>query len=339
MLGGVVAGALAAGCAPKLVGAGHPGEPAVGGGVVTTDLLGDDGVFRAALIGDGGSRPADPAARALVARVAEACGEGPACDAAVLLGDNFYGLGFLGPVWAEGPMMRRRFHERYAALVLPFFAVLGNHEYASPGPLVSVRHSARHPDAVAGTEPVWVQPFRYFAAYDAAGLELLFLDTYPLVGADPLPAVRARELTWLRAHCAANPGRRRVAFGHHPAATFGRYTGVAGELLSEEALDVLLACGVRTYASGHDHHLQRIDLRAPDGDVFHQIVSGKGGEVRTAYPFSDARTAVYRWGGVDWAATLLPDHTGDYGTNAYAGWADLRVAEGIEVTLETVEGR
>jgi acid phosphatase/tartrate-resistant acid phosphatase type 5 len=304
-------------------------------------LFGGDGVFRAALIGDGGSRPADPAARALVARVAEACAEGPACDAAVLLGDNFYGLGVFGPVWAEGPMMRRRFHERFAEVALPFFAVLGNHEYASPSPLASVRHTARHPEAGIVTRktkaPVWVQPFRYFAAYDPAGIELLFLDTYPLIGGDPLPALRARELAWLRAHCAATPGRRRVAFGHHPAATFGRYFGVFSELLSAETMDVLLTCGVRTYASGHDHHLQRIDVRGPEGDVFQQIVSGKGGEVRSAYPFSEAREAVYRWGGAEWMATLLPDHTGGYGTNAYAGWADLRVGAAIDVRLETVE--
>jgi hypothetical protein len=313
------------------------GEPPLSGGTVATDLFGPDGTFRAALLGDGGSRPADLFARALVASIGTTCAEGPACDAAVLLGDNFYGLGVLGLAFPEGPMMRRRFHARYAALEFPFFAVLGNHEYLSPAPLASVRHTARHPDGV----PAWIQPLRYWAARDGDDLELLFLDTMALIGETPLIALRDRQLAWLRDHCASTPApRRRVAFGHHPAITFGKYRDTPGELLSPQAMEVLIACGVRHYASGHDHHLQRIDLTTPDGDVFHQVVSGKGGVVREPYPFADeptrANPLARRWGGTSWLPTLATDHSGDLPTNAYVGWADLVVTRDGAVSARLV---
>ncbi|MDP2314377.1 MAG: metallophosphoesterase [Pseudomonadota bacterium] len=336
------------------------GEPPLGGGTLRAPLLGDDGLFRAVLIGDGGSRPADPSARALVSAVAAACAAGPTCDAAVLLGDNFYGLGALGLAAPEGPMMRRRFHQRYAPLALPFYAVLGNHEYLSPAPLASVRHTFRHREvAIAGDilvvtpkGPTWVQPWRYWALRDGDDLELIFLDTLALVGAvpGPLEALHDRQLVWLRDHCAATTApRRRIAFGHHPAATFGKYRDSPDDLLSTEVVEALLACGVRDYASGHDHHLQRIDLRTtrPDGtiDAFHQVVSGKGGAVRKAYPFADVEARAHPptkpWDGLSWVATLASDHTGDRVGNQYAGWTDLRVTRGpdgaVDVTT-TLEG-
>lgn len=330
------------------------GEPPRGGGVLQAGLFGPDDTFRAALIGDGGSRPRDPNARALVSRLVGACGEGPACDATVLLGDNFYALGVFGLMFPEGPMMRRRFHARYAPLALPFYAVLGNHEYLSPAPLASVRHTTRHPDEVkvvgdtlqvTPEGPVWVTPWRYWALRDGDDLELLFLDTYPLIGEAPrsLAGLRDRQLAWLREHCAADPApQRRIAFGHHPAVTFGKYRDTPGELLSVETMEVLLACGVRIYASGHDHHLQRIDLATTTGDVFHQVVSGKGGQVREPYPFADeptrTRGVAKVWAGQSWVPTLVLDHTGD-ATAAYAGWADLRVTRDGEVgvTLDTIE--
>ncbi|MDP2308956.1 MAG: metallophosphoesterase [Pseudomonadota bacterium] len=342
--------------APAESGAVAPfGEPPLGGGVLRAELLGEDGLFRAALIGDGGSRPADPLARALVSRIAAACEQGPTCDAAVLLGDNFYGLGALGLSSPEGAMMRRRFHERYAPLALAFYAVLGNHEYASPAPLASVRHTFRHPEvAIEGTAlrvtpegPTWVQPWRYWALRDGDELELLFLDTMALTGKTDLVDLRDRQLTWLRDHCASTPApRRRIAFGHHPAVTFGKYRDSPAELLSPEAMGVLIGCGVRHYASGHDHHLEHI-LLATAGDTFHQVVSGKGGEVREAYPFADeaarANPVAKVWAGKTWVPVLALDHSGDLLTNAYAGWADLRVTRGadgavdVAVTLDRTE--
>jgi hypothetical protein len=240
------------------------------------------------LIGDSGSRPRDPVAHG----VAEAAGAHCArlaggCDGIVLLGDNFYRMGLLGLRRPDGRAMRRQIEDRFPAL--PLYAVLGNHEYTFPPfahPLAMVRYSLgwegvgvergpqgptlRRADEDSGS--TLVIPHRYYALQDSqSGVQLLFLDTTPLHkgrGED--------QLAWMAQLC--DEPAWRVAFGHHPISSFGKYTG--GLPLGQEGLEGLADCAVRFYAAGHDHGLQEIELRLGEHPLIGHAVSGKGGAVR-----------------------------------------------------------
>lgn len=188
--------------------------------------------------------------------------------AIVSVGDNFYPDGVTS---ADDPQWQSKFERIYhhEALRLPWWAVLGNHDYRSE-PNAQIAYHAR--------QPRWNMPARYYRqdfAIDAVTTVALFgLDTQQLVtGADGW----RRQLTWLDSALGTDKATWRIVVGHHPIRSYGHYGDNA--LLVKELRPILDKHGIDVYCCGHDHDLQLI--RHPD-DGFLCAVSGAGGGVRAS---------------------------------------------------------
>lgn len=222
--------------------------------------------------GDAGS--GSRAQTAVAHRVGEFCAT-TRCDEVVLLGDNFYPRGVLGP---NDPLWTSRFVDVYGALGLPFWPALGNHDYlGSPGAQVGWT-------VPAGTPSTWNMPDRYYAR-DVGPARIIAVDTNGLV---------AKQKKWLKAALAA-PGSSgsqvvgsagsevtavgaepvagaprppwTIVYGHHPVWSGGAH----GDTRQMRSWGSLLR-RADFYLCGHDHD-QQVIVRP--GLV--EVVMGSGG--------------------------------------------------------------
>lgn len=214
------------------------------------------------------------------------------CDFVVLLGDNLYPEGAEDvddPVWQTG------FEEPYRDIDLPFYAVLGNHDYGGRFLFVDVdglgNEFDRGPVEVEYSQHSgkWRMPATHYTLrFGPVGF--VALDTNSILWDnddhgdqwDWFPGALAEmaDATWV------------VALGHHPYRSNGPH-GNAGEYetldftvpideldgADVEAFFDQLVCGqVDLYLSGHDHQRQWLDPSRCAGTEL--VVSGAGGEVK-----------------------------------------------------------
>jgi len=237
---------------PVAPGGGEPGAP-----------------VRFLAIGDAGEGNAD---QRLVGEAAAAVCAERGCDLVLYLGDNLYqdkddiaALDFAG-----------RFEEPYRGLDLPFYVVLGNHDY---GRWTVSRARAEAELAYAERSEKWVMP-DFFYSFTYGDVTFVGLDTNALYSGwvldwdDP-------QLDWLGQVMEADTPWT-VAFGHHPWRSNGKHGSAGGyegipllgwwlESVFEEQL-----CGrADLYLSGHDHNRQWL---APECGV-ELVVSGAGAKV------------------------------------------------------------
>ncbi len=221
------------------------------------------------------------------------------CDFGLLLGDNFYPDGVSSP---DDPQWKTKFEQPYAEILsagIPFYAVLGNHDYADNKDWSRGAHQL----AYGQTHPAFRMPAEHYS-FESGSASFLALDTSPLeagVGdAEGLQGARVKEWTSAR----ARPWL--IAFGHHPYRSNGT-NGNAGRRLARFVEDRL--CGrAELYLAGHDHNLQ---LLQPSRDCQTlQVVSGGGGYATYALPganpaFFQAQTLGFVYVAVDGARLTL----------------------------------
>jgi tartrate-resistant acid phosphatase type 5 len=196
------------------------------------------------------------------------------CDFALYLGDNFYEQGVAS---VDDPQFQTKFEQPYAGVDLPFYAVLGNHDYGDPPlqlwkPAFEIAYSAR--------SPKWRMPHYYYQV-SKENVDIFALDTQAVVA-----GIRERSNgEWLAGMLAASTADWKIVIGHHPYLSNGQhgnagnYEGCAWfcpEIVSGTKLRRLVesaVCGqAAVYISGHDHNMQWL---APScGTEF--IVSGAG---------------------------------------------------------------
>lgn len=215
----------------------------------------------------------------VAAAVASTCAaEG--CDFVLLLGDNIYNSGVDS---VEDPQWQSKFEEPYRDIELPFYAVLGNHDYG--GTLYGVSLGGlgnewdKGPIEVAYTDhsEKWTMPATHYTL-QMGHVGFVMLDTNSILWdevthgdqrawfATAVDDLRSSGAEWI------------IAAGHHPYLSNGRH-GNAGSYESIEVggtelpnpLPILnganvksffedLACGViDVYFAGHDHNQQWID--------------------------------------------------------------------------------
>ncbi|HEX4896687.1 MAG TPA: metallophosphoesterase [Solimonas sp.] len=235
------------------------------------------------------------------------------CDFALELGDNFY---LSGVESVDDAQFQAKFEIPYAALQLPIYVTLGNHDNsAGPGEGSANRKGDFQVDYhyLAGrTSDKFRMPARYYQFSAGEGLaEFWSLDSNPLTSivADPDPAWNfltygAAQQTWLKEGLRASKARWKIAFAHHPYLSnglhgnAGTYDGLPAALpLTSNGApwktlieDTLCAEGADLFFQGHDHDLEWIKPVAACGKT-HFVVSGAAEGPR---PFGDAaRNATY----------------------------------------------
>lgn len=184
------------------------------------------------------------------------------CNAVVMLGDNFYPHGVSSttdPGWLD---KFENVYDQPALDGVPFYAVLGNHDYgvgSFGSKAAQIEYSslpvARCGDTACAGARVsgkWVLPSAYYEV-DMGLVHLFALDTQLFVG--------TRQVEHMQRAVRRSRARWKIALGHHPLVTSGYHDdsgGLLGDLGMRHLLESVLCTGVDLYLAGHDHDLEYV---------------------------------------------------------------------------------
>lgn len=219
-------------------------------------------------------------ARGLADAVATVCAE-RGCDFVLYLGDTGYPDGYER---ADDPDFDTHFATPFAPLELPFFVVMGNHDYGGWRGAGNQWERADVMHALEARSSKWRFPApAYF--FDAGGVRFVALDTNRI-----LWGFGEREAEWIDPVVASAPGPV-VVFGHHPYRSVGRHGDagrydrlggvakvpgfrVAAGTYFAQFADAHLCGKVAVYLAAHDHDREWM---APVCGM-ELVVSGGGGD-------------------------------------------------------------
>lgn len=179
------------------------------------------------------------------------------CDFGLLLGDNFYETGVSS---TSDSQWKNKFEEVYA-LQIPFFALLGNHDYDG-NEQAEIDYS--------DLQDRWKLPspnyqITYPQGSSAPAIEIFVIDSNKVDSSSA--AALADALTTSQA-------RWKIAALHHPFYSNGPHPD--NEMGQNAFLIPLLCPAVDLVLSGHDHFFAQLDEPA-DGCRFQQFIAGTGG--------------------------------------------------------------
>jgi hypothetical protein len=179
------------------------------------------------------------------------------CAFAVLLGDNYYDIGVSSPT---DPQFSEKFEKPYAPVKVPFYVVLGNHDY---GQYANDWRRGDHQIEYSKTQPKYKLPAHYYT-FEKENVLFIVLDTSRLFHDKDarlqkdfvVQAIRKNTKKWI------------VVLSHHPYISngqhgnAGRYDGVpfppySGSVI-KDLLDKEICPHVDLVVSGHDHNLQTL---------------------------------------------------------------------------------
>lgn len=208
------------------------------------------------------------------------------CDFVQLLGDNIYDSGVSG---TSDPQWTTKFETPYGAVSLPFFAVLGNHDYGAGGAGTDFGRGQHQVDYTSKSTK-WKMPAKYYQRTEK-GVSLFGLDTNMVMF-----SMAGDQKKDMQGWIGASTSTWKIAFGHHPYYSngphgdAGRYEGVpyvpvvSGGAVKDFMDDVI--CGkVDVYICGHDHSRQWIKDKCKGTEL---IISGGGAsttELKGDHPF------------------------------------------------------
>lgn len=193
----------------------------------------------------------------------------------LVLGDNFYESGVTS---INDEQWQIKFEKMYwqPSLQVPFYAVLGNHDYRS-NPQAQVEYTT--------VSTRWKMPARYYTfSYptgDTTNVQFFCLDTQPLASLDmkeaqspPEQSTTTQQLRWLEHELSVSTARWKIALGHHTMYSGGEHGDNRELAYLLEPLFVQYK--VDLYLCGHDHDQE---LLKPIKGVYY-ILSGAGGKHR-----------------------------------------------------------
>lgn len=221
------------------------------------------GVIKLLVVGDTGL---GSPGQGRVAELLETLCAREGADALIMLGDNFY---YDGVKSVDDPLWDERFHTYYDSPCLKglrVFPVLGNHDYDG-----SPRAQIRYTETSAGR---WNMPSRAYTVFFDEILAVSAVDTnFP----DRCYLSWICSLDWLESALKAFRTPWRIAVGHHPAVSGGKYVRL--KPFQRVTLPPFLCRnGYDAYFAGHDHNFQDIVGRNDDMPCeLHQVVMGNGG--------------------------------------------------------------
>ena len=219
---------------------------------------GESGTVRFVAFGDTGE---GSEAQHMVANAAELVCARQGCDFAMLLGDNFYDVGVTA---VDDPQFASKFEEVYDGLDMPFYVILGNHDYGS---LASDWDRGQYQIDYGLVNPKWVMPhFWYTFSSESGDTQFFALDTQRMMFDYQTDA----QADWFDQQMAASTASWKVLMGHHPYLSNGKhgnagnYEGlsaiplIAGEVI-KDFFDERVCGNIDVYFSGHDHNRQAFD--------------------------------------------------------------------------------
>jgi hypothetical protein len=226
-------------------------------------------------MGDAGTGSAD---QKKVANVIEGVCAKRGCDFVQLLGDNLYDSGAES---VDDAIWQTHFEVPYAAINLPFYAVLGNHDYGHSGTGTDFGKGKNEVNYTAKSTK-WKMPAAYYH-HTIENLEMFALDTNKIL-LDGLGTSSSDQEGDFPKWIAASTAEWKIAVGHHPYKSNGPH-GNAGDYD-----DVILpgpwqgkkvksfleshVCGkVDLYLCGHDHSRQWLNVSCQGTEL---AVSGAG---------------------------------------------------------------
>lgn len=184
------------------------------------------------------------------------------CDFVNLLGDNFYPSGVQN---LNDRLWEQAFELPYALLNIPFYVLLGNHDYKG-NVEAQIQYSKK--------SSKWHMPSRYYT-FSKGPVDFFFLDTNQFNKA---------QRKWLSEALEASKNTWKIVCGHHPVYSYGGH-GNSDEL--QEELLPIIEGKVDFYLAGHDHNKQVIEKKSSS---ITYIVSGAGSQTD---PIKKSRPAIY----------------------------------------------
>ena len=228
------------------------------------------------------------------------------CDFVILLGDNIYDSGVDS---VTDDQWRTKFEEPYTNLMMPFYPVLGNHDYGGVVgvcPLCTEQGGLGNEFDVGPIEVEytassmkWTMPSTFYT-FQESNVGFVMLDTNSILWDD---TTNGDQLAWYRGAVAdlrAAGADWIITSGHHPYRSNGQHgnagtyesfevggveipiTGLAPMLdgRSVQSFFESYICGDADVSfSGHDHNRQWIDEPTACGGT-ELIVSGAGAKVK-----------------------------------------------------------
>jgi tartrate-resistant acid phosphatase type 5 len=265
-------------------GTGGPTDSGVRPDVATGDVdasgpidAGSGAVTRFVAMGDTGKGTPD---QLNVAQAVKRKCDADGCDFVILLGDNIYESGVFG---IDDVQWQDKFEIPYQSIALPFFAVLGNHDYGAFGLGVEF---AKGPIEVAysGRSMKWKMPATHYT-FQKGNVGFVALDTNSILWAN---TDFGSQANWYAGAIAQLSTTWKIVLGHHPYLSngthgnAGSYTDLTG-ILFREQLGAHMKTFVEThvcgtadvYLAGHDHSRQWLEPACG----MELLVSGAGAEV------------------------------------------------------------
>lgn len=206
--------------------------------------------------GDWGSGTADQ--KAVAEETRKVC-EKSHCDFGLLLGDNFYPKGVSS---VNDSYWQTRYRDLYAALQIPLYAALGNHD---------VRGNAQAEIDYSKKDPYWKMPDRQFSfRYPAEGTPLIEVF---VIDSDQFDD---RAQSWLAEAVAASKARWKILAFHHPLLNNGS-EHPADEMHLWPKLKPIVCNQIDLFLSGHEHIFSHLQAD-PEGCRVEQVIIGTGGK-------------------------------------------------------------
>ncbi len=233
----------------------------------TIPVSGPAGVVNLLAMGDWGS--GGEKQKQVAEALAKYAGTQESLQGVLLAGDNFY----MKVAGIDDPVWKNVFENMYdiKRLNIPFFAVLGNHDYQENKAQIELDYSKAHP------ESRWKLPARWYRVNipaDKPVVTLLMLDSTK----DKFSATDwAAQIQWMDTQLSTvSAGVWTVCVAHHPLFSNGSHgdNGVMqtdwGPILQKHRVDF--------YVCGHDHDMQHLEI--PGWTESFVLVGGGGAGTR-----------------------------------------------------------
>jgi len=201
------------------------------------------------------------------------------CDFVQLLGNNVYDDGVDS---TTDEQWQTKFEVPYSAINLPFFAILGNHDYGGNGAGFDFPR-AQHQVDYSAISSKWRMPETYYR-HTLNHVEFFALDT----NAQMFQMDAAQRVAMLEA-LAQSTASWKIAFGHHPYLSNGPH-GNAGSYDDLPFVPIVNGAGVKSFmdqvvcgsadvlVSAHEQSLQWLEPTCQGTEL---LVSGTGASATT----------------------------------------------------------